>query len=194
MLLIGLTGSIGMGKSTTADMFRKLGVPVHDSDSAVHDLYSGRAAPLIEDLFPGTVKDGVVDRALLGARVIGDTAAIARLENLVHPLVEEHRKAFLASQSAAGKNCVILDIPLLFEIGGEQEVDVIIVVAASKEIQRDRVLARPGMTQEKFEAILKRQVPSDEKCRRAHFVIDTGLGLTSAERQVASIIRALSAR
>ena len=192
MIVLGLTGSIGMGKSTTAQMFRDQGVPVHDSDEAVHRLYAGAAAPLIEEAFPGTVAEGVVDRAELGRRVISDAAALKRLEAIVHPLVRADADAFLARGKAAGAPLVVLDIPLLFETKGEGRVDRIAVVTAPPEVQRERVLARPGMTAEKFEAILAKQVPDAEKRRRADFVIDTGHGMEAARQAVAGIIHRLS--
>ncbi len=192
MIVLGLTGSIGMGKSTTARMFRDQGVPVHDSDEAVHRLYAGAAAPLIDDAFPGTVIGGIVDRAELGRRVIGDAAALKRLEAIVHPLVRADADAFLARHRAAGAPLVVLDIPLLFETKGQGRVDRIAVVTAPPEVQRERVLARPGMTAEKFEAILASQVPDADKRRRADFVIDTGRGMEPARQAVAEIVHRLS--
>jgi dephospho-CoA kinase len=192
MIVLGLTGSIGMGKSTTAKMFADAGVPVHDSDEAVHRLYSGAAAPLVEAAFPGTTKGGVVDRAELGKRVVGQPLAIARLEKIVHPLVRADADAFLKRHRAAGVRLAVLDIPLLFETGGTGRVDQIAVVTAPAEIQRERVLSRRGMTPEKFEAILAQQMPDAEKRKRADFVIDTGNGLAAARRTVHSIIRELT--
>src|SRR4051812_31237613 len=157
MIVLGLTGSIGMGKSTTAKLFAEAGVPVHDSDEAVHRLYAGAAAPLVEAEFPGTVVDGVVDRAALARQVVGDVTAIRRLEAIVHPLVRADADAFLARRRAAGEALVVLDIPLLFETNGTGRVDRIAVVSAPADVQRERVLSRPGMTLEKFEAILKHQ-------------------------------------
>lgn len=191
MIVIGLTGSIGMGKSTTARFFREAGVPVHDSDEAVHRLYAGKAAPLIEAAFPGTVKDGVVDRALLGSRILGDAAALKTVERIVHPLVRADADAFLAEHRAAGRKLVVLDIPLLFETGGEGRVDRIVVVSAPADIQRERVLARPGMSVEKFEAILAKQVPDAEKRKRADFVVDSGGGLEAARAAVEAIVAEL---
>lgn len=188
MIVLGLTGSIGMGKSTTARMFEDAGVPVHDSDATVHRLYAGKAAPLVEEAFPGTVRDGVVDRALLGARVLGDKSALARLETIVHPLVRAEADAFLERNRKAGTPVVVLDIPLLFETGGRDRVDRIVVVTADPAIQRERVLSRPGMTPERFEAILASQVPDADKRAAADYVIDTGLGLDSARRGVADIL------
>lgn len=191
MIIVGLTGSIGMGKTTTARMFAEAGVPVQDADAVVHDLYADRAAPLIEAAFPGTVVDGAVDRARLSKAVLGDAAALRRLESIVHPLVAEERQAFLEHHRRAGAPVVVLDIPLLFETGGADLVDKIVVVTADAEIQRQRVLDRPGMTEEKFEAILARQVPDAEKRARADFLIDTGLGMESARAAVAAIIEEL---
>lgn len=191
MIVIGLTGSIGMGKSTTARFFREAGVPVHDSDEAVHRLYAGKAAPLIEAAFPGTVKEGVVDRALLGSRILGDTAALKTVERIVHPLVRADADAFLAEHRAAGRKLVVLDIPLLFETGGEGRVDRIVVVSAPADIQRERVLARPGMSVEKFEAILAKQVPDAEKRKRADFVVESGGGLEAARAAVEAIVAEL---
>lgn len=191
MIVIGLTGSIGMGKSTTARFFREAGVPVHDSDEAVHRLYAGKAAPLIEAAFPGTVKDAVVDRALLGSRILGDAAALKTVERIVHPLVRADADAFLAEHRAAGRKLVVLDIPLLFETGGEGRVDRIVVVSAPADIQRERVLARPGMSVEKFEAILAKQVPDAEKRKRADFVVDSGGGLEAARAAVEAIVAEL---
>lgn len=188
MIILGLTGSIGMGKSTTAQMFRDAGVPVHDSDEAVHRLYAGSAAPLIEARFPGTVVDGVVDRDRLGKQVIGQPEAMRDLEKIIHPLVRADADAFLEASKAAGAAFAVMDIPLLFETKGEGRVDKIAVVSASADVQRERVLARPGMTSEKFEAILARQVPDAEKRARADFIIDTGHGLDVARRDVQAII------
>jgi dephospho-CoA kinase len=188
MIILGLTGSIGMGKSTAAKMFAEAGVPVHDSDETVHLLYAGQAAPLIEAAFPGVVVDGVVDRAKLAARVLGDKAALKRLEEIVHPLVRAHADAFVATHRAAGTPLVVLDIPLLFETGGRDRVDKVAVVSAAPEIQRERVLSRPGMTPEKFEAILARQTPDAEKRRLADFVIDTGKEFEATRAQILAII------
>ncbi|WP_027054851.1 dephospho-CoA kinase [Mesorhizobium erdmanii] len=191
MIVLGLTGSIGMGKSTTARMFADAGVPVHDSDETVHRLYSGAAAPLVEAAFPGTTVGGVVDRAKLGARVLGDAAALKALEVIVHPLVRADADAFLARHRTAGESIVVLDIPLLFETGGRGRVDKVVVVTAPAEVQRQRVLARPGMSEEKLAAILAKQVPDAEKRRLADFVIDTGQGLDAARAQVDAIIAEL---
>ena len=191
MIVLGLTGSIGMGKSTTARMFTEAGVPVHDSDETVHRLYAGVAAPLIEEAFPGATKDGVVDRAALGARVLGDAQALKRLEAIIHPLVRADADAFLARHRAAAAPIAVLDIPLLFETGGRDRVDCVVVVTAPAEVQRQRVLARPGMTAEKFEAILARQVPDAEKRRQADFIVDSGGGLEAARAQVQAIFQTL---
>jgi dephospho-CoA kinase len=193
MIILGLTGSIGMGKSTTAKMFVEEGVPLHDADATVHDLYSGKAAPLIEDAFPGTVKDGVVDRAELGKRVVGDAEAMKKLEKIVHPLVREAEIAFLDKARAENRPLVVLDIPLLFETGGEDRVDLIAVVTAPAEVQRKRVLARPGMTEERFEGLLAKQTPDAEKRRRADFLIDTSRGLEAAHAKVRDIVGMLTA-
>lgn len=192
MIVLGLTGSIGMGKSTMAKMFVDAGVPVHDSDEAVHRLYAGAAAPLVEREFPGTVIDGVVDRAVLGRRVIGDRQALKKLENIVHPLVRADADAFVSRHRAAGASLVVLDIPLLFETGGRGRVDKVAVVSAPAEIQRQRVLARPGMSEEKFAAILASQVPDEDKRRQADFVIDTGQGMDAARKAVTAIVAKLA--
>jgi dephospho-CoA kinase len=191
--VLGLTGSIGMGKSATAAIFRRLGVPVHDADATVHALYRGRAAPLIEQAFPGTVTDGVVDRAKLGAAVLGDPDRMKALEAIVHPLVREEEQAFLHRVSALAP-VAVLDIPLLFETGGEARCDGVLVVTAPSAVQRERVLARPGMTQEKFTAILHKQMPDAEKRARAHFLLDTGRGFASAQAQARSILACLAGR
>ena len=193
MIILGLTGSIGMGKSTTARMFADAGVPVHDSDDAVHRLYAGAAAPLIEARFPGTVEGGVVDRDRLGKAVLGDRQALRDLEGIIHPLVRADADAFLARHREAGEALALLDIPLLFETGGEGRVDRIVVVSAPADVQRERVLARPGMTGEKFSAILARQVPDAEKRARADFVVDTSHGLEAARTAVRTIIGQLTA-
>ena len=192
MIVLGLTGSIGMGKSTTAKMFADAGVPVHDSDETVHRLYSGKAAPLVEAAFPGTTDAGVVDRARLAERVLGDAAALKKLEGIVHPLVRADADAFLSSHRAAGAPLAVLDIPLLFETGGRDRVDKVVVVTASPEIQRARVLARPGMSEAKLAAILNKQVPDAEKRRQADFVIDTGSGFEAARKAVEAIIAELA--
>lgn len=191
MIVLGLTGSIGMGKSTTAKMFAEAGVPVHDSDEAVHRLYAGAAAPLVEAAFPGTTAGGVVDRVKLGARVLGDAAALKRLEAIIHPLVRADADAFLARHRNAGESIAVLDIPLLFETGGRGRVDKVVVVTAPAEVQRQRVLARPGMTEEKLAAILAKQVPDEKKRRLADFVVDTSQGMDAARAQVKAIVAEL---
>ncbi len=192
--LLGLTGSIGMGKSTTSEMFRAAGVPVHDADQAVHDLYAGAAAPQIEAAFPGTTANGGVDRARLSAAVLGRPEALAKLEAIVHPLVRAEEQAFLARARKSGATVAVLDVPLLLETGGEGLCDAVVVVTAPVEVQRKRVLGRPGMTEEKLAAILARQMPDAEKRRRAHFLVDTSRGLVAAERQVRSILNAVAGR
>ncbi|MGC4024879.1 MAG: dephospho-CoA kinase [Mesorhizobium sp.] len=192
MIVLGLTGSIGMGKSTTAKMFAEAGVPVHDSDEAVHRLYRGKATSLIEEAFPGSTHNGVVDRNLLGQKVLGNPEALKRLEAIVHPLVRADADAFLEHHRKAGAPIAVLDIPLLFETGGRNRVDKVVVVTASPEIQRQRVLDRPGMTEEKFRAILAKQMPDTEKRTRADFIVDTGEGMDAARSAVAAIIDKLS--
>ena len=192
MIVLGLTGSIGMGKSATAKMFAEAGVPVHDSDETVHRLYSGKAAPLVEAAFPGTTQEGVVDRVKLAAKVLADPAALKQLEAIVHPLVRADADAFLARHRAADTPVAVLDIPLLFETGGRTRVDKVVVVTAAPEIQRARVLARPGMSEEKFLSILAKQVPDAEKRRQADFVIDTGHGFDAARKAVEKIIAELA--
>jgi len=194
MIVLGLTGSIGMGKSTTAKMFTEAGVPVHDSDETVHRLYAGKAAPLVEAAFPGTTMSGVVDRTELARRVLGNAAALKTLETIIHPLVRADADAFLARHRAAGAPLAVLDIPLLFETGGRNRVDKVVVVTAPAEVQRARVLARPGMSAEKLAAILAKQVPDAEKRRQADFVIDTGDGMDAARTAVDAIIAELSRR
>ena len=193
MRVIGLTGSIGMGKSTTAAMFARRGVPVHSADATVHRLYSGEAVTLIEAAFPGVTADSAVDRARLAERVVDDSAALVRLEAIVHPLVRQNEEAFLAKAWAGGRRLVVVDVPLLFETGATERFDVIVVVSADPKIQRERVLARPGMTEEKFARLLSRQTPDSEKRRRAHFVVDSGRGLAPAERDVDAMLKALAA-
>jgi dephospho-CoA kinase len=196
MITVGLTGSIGMGKSTTAAMFAEAGAPVYDADAEVRRLYApgGAAVGPVGDAFPGVVVDGAVDRGRLGDRVLGDPEALARLNALVWPLMGEARAAFFARARTEAASVVVLDIPLLYETGGERGVDVSVVVTAPADLQRERVLARPGMTAEKFEAILQAQMPDAEKRRRADFVIDTSQGLDEARRQVADVLARLRAR
>ncbi|WP_332689543.1 dephospho-CoA kinase [Bosea sp. (in: a-proteobacteria)] len=192
--LLGLTGSIGMGKSTTSAVFRAEGVPVYDADQAVHRLYGGAAAPAIEAAFPGVVIAGVVDRARLSAAVLGRPEALARLEAIIHPLVRAEEQSFLAQCHRQGAAVAVLDIPLLFETGGETRCDAVVVVTAPAEVQRARVLARAGMTEDKLEAILARQMPDAQKRRRAHFLVDTSRSLLAARRQVRSILVAVAGR
>ncbi|MEN5084495.1 dephospho-CoA kinase [Bosea sp. TWI1241] len=192
--LLGLTGSIGMGKSTTATLFAEAGVPVHDADRAVHRLYAGPAVAAIEAAFPGTTTEAGVDRASLSAAVLGRPEALKRLEAIVHPLVRAEEEAFVAGCRRAGATVAVLDIPLLFEAGGEGRCDAVVVVTAPAAVQRKRVLAREGMTAEKLDAILARQMPDAEKRRRAHFLVDTGHGLVAARRAVRSILAAVAGR
>lgn len=193
MLVLGLTGSIGMGKSTTARFFAEAGVPVHDADAAVHRLYETEAVEPIEQAFPGTTVDGKVDRARLAARVLDDKAAIKRLEAIVHPLVRQASTRFLGDAAAQGSRTVVMDIPLLLETGGDRRVDAVVVVSAPSHVQRERAMARADMTQGKLEAILARQMPDIEKRRRAHFVVDSSRGYDSAREQVHGILRAAAA-
>ena len=188
MFILGLTGSIGMGKSTTAKFFAEEGVPVHDADAAVHRLYENEAAPLIEAAFPGTTGGGQVDREKLAKRVLGDKAAIARLEQIVHPLVAEVRERFLREAEASGAKVAVLDIPLLLETGGDARCDAVVVVSAPGDVQRTRAFERPGMTEEKFAAIFAKQMPDAEKRARADFVVDTSQGYEAARAQVRDIL------
>jgi dephospho-CoA kinase len=183
-----------MGKSTTAQMFRDEGVAVLDSDQIVHDLYRGAAVEPIEAAFPGVVVNGVVDRAKLSKRVLDDPAALRRLESIVHPLVWEARDRFLKEREAQGDRIVVYDVPLLFETGAEDSVDVIVVVSAAEDVQKARVLARPGMTPEKFAAILEKQTPDSQKRARADFVVHTDEGREPAREEVRRILRILEAR
>jgi dephospho-CoA kinase len=193
MKLVGLTGSIGMGKSTTARLFAEAGVPVYDADAAVHQLYApgGAAVEPLEEEFGDVVVDGAIDRERLSAKVLGDPDAMKRLEAIVHPLVGASRVHFFEKARDAGADIVVLDIPLLFETRGEAAMGAVVVVSAPAEMQRERVLARPGMTTEKFEAILARQVPDAEKRARADFVIDTSQGLEAARAQVNEVLTTL---
>ena len=193
MRIIGLTGSIGMGKTTAAGFFRAAGIPVHDADAAVHRLYQGPAAAAVEAAFPGTASSGVVDRDRLAKVVLGDSEALKTLEAIVHPLVREAEQAFLKTAAATGAPMAILEIPLLFETGGERRCDVVVVVTAQAETQRQRVLDRPGMSAGRLDALLARQMPDAEKRRRAHFLILTDYDRDFANRQVTAIIRALAA-
>ena len=189
MIILGLTGSIGMGKSTTARLFAEEGVLVHDADAAVHALYEGEAVPLLEAAFPGTTVNGRVDRALLAKAVVGNADAMKRLEAIVHPLVERDRDSFLAEARASGANVVVLDIPLLLEIGLEDLVDAVVVVSAPHDVQRQRVMDRPGMTEEKFIALLAKQMPDAEKRQRADYIVDSGRGIEHARQQVREILK-----
>ncbi|HEX5845012.1 MAG TPA: dephospho-CoA kinase [Rhodoplanes sp.] len=191
MILIGLTGSLGMGKSATGLMFAEAGVPVHDADATVHRLYEGDAVEPIQAAFPGVTSTGRIDREKLGARVLNDAAALKRLEAIVHPLVRREEERFLAEAEARGARCAVLDIPLLFETGADQRVDVVVVVSAPFEEQRRRVLRRPGMTAERFESLLVKQLPNAEKRQRADFVVDTSQGFDSARAQVRAILQNL---
>src|SRR5438093_10372271 len=188
MFILGLTGSLGMGKSTTARFFAEEGVPVHDADAVVHRLYDGEAAAAIEAAFPDTTAGGKVDRTKLAARVLGDSAALKRLEAIVHPLVQADERRLLAEAEQRGEKVAVLDIPLLFETGGDRRVDAVVVVSAPPEVQRTRVLERPGMTMEKLEAILAKQMPDAEKRARADFVVDTAQGYEAARARVRAIL------
>jgi dephospho-CoA kinase len=188
MFVLGLTGSVAMGKSTTARFFAEEGVPVHDADSVVHRLYEGDAVPLIEAAFPGTTAGGKIDRVKLGSRVMGDLAALRQLEAIVHPLVQDAEARFLTEAEAKGAPVVVLDIPLLFETGGNQRVDAVVVATAPPELQRARVLERPGMTPQRLEAMLARQMPDSEKRLRADFIVDTSRGFDDARAQVREIL------
>jgi dephospho-CoA kinase len=188
MIVLGLTGSIGMGKSTTARFFADEGVPVLDADSVVHELYENEAVAPIEAAFPGTCRGGRVDRTELSRRVVGDPRAFKRLEAIVHPLVRETQARFLAQAERTGARVAVLDIPLLFETGGEEQVDAVVVVTAPAEVQRARALARPDMTADKLEALLAKQVPDADKRRRADFVVDTSRGFDFARKQVRAIL------
>jgi dephospho-CoA kinase len=193
MFVLGLTGSIGMGKTTTARLFAEAGVSVHDADAAVHALYEGEAVAAIEQAFPGTTANGKVDRVALGARVVNDPAALKRLEAIVHPLVRRSEARFLEDARARGDKVVVLDIPLLYETGGESRVDAVVVVSAPAEVQRRRVLERPGMTEEKLAGLLAQQLPDEEKRKRADFVVDSSKGIEPARRQVREILRRVAA-
>jgi dephospho-CoA kinase len=193
VILVGLTGSIGMGKSTTAAMFREAGIPVYDADAAVHDLYDkgGAAVGPVGEAFPGVVRDGKVDREALRQAVLGKPEELKRLNGIVHPLVGRDRGTFFEQATAAGADMVVLDIPLLFETGGHANMDAVVVVSAPVDMQRERVLARPGMSPERLDAILAQQMADAEKRARAHFVVDTSKGLEPARAQVAEIIEAI---
>jgi dephospho-CoA kinase len=193
LFILGLTGSIGMGKSTTANFFREAGVPVHDSDAVVHRLYEGEAVAPVEAAFPGVTVDGRIDRAKLAAQLVGNPDAIKRLEAIVHPLVRAVSERFIAEQRARGVRAIVLDIPLLFETGGERRVDAVVVVSAPADVQRARVLGRAGMSADKLDALLKRQMSDAEKRARAHFIVDSSRSFDSARAQVHAILRAVAA-
>jgi dephospho-CoA kinase len=190
MLVLGLTGSIGMGKSTTAKFFADEGVPVLDADATVHALYESEAVPLIENEFPGTTSAGKVDRTKLGQAVIGNAQALKKLEGIVHPLYRRAERDFLASAEAAGNSIVVLDVPLLLETGGAERVDAVVVATAPAEMQKARLLEREGMTLEKFLALLEKQMPDAEKRAKADFLVDTSKGFDSARDQVRAILKA----
>ena len=188
MFVLGLTGSIGMGKSTTARFFAEEGVPLHDADAAVHRLYEGEATPLIEAAFPGTTSGGRVDRDKLAKKVLGDSAAIKKLETIIHPLVGRAEARFLDEAARKDAAVVVLDIPLLFETGADRRCDAVVVVSAPADVQRARAFERPGMMEEKFQAILAKQMPDAEKRARADFVVDTSKGFDAARAQVREIL------
>lgn len=190
MRVLGLTGSIGMGKSTTAKLFAEAGVPVYDADATVHQVYEGEAAPLIEAAFPGTTVGGKVDRAKLSEQVVHDPAAMRRLEQIVHPLLRSHHQAFLDAAERVGAPVAVIDVPLLFETGGDKQVDAVVVVSTDPETQRARILARDNMTPDKLAAILARQMPDAEKRRRADFVVDSSHGLEPVRAAIRDIIAA----
>lgn len=192
MFVLGLTGSLGMGKSTTAKFFAEEGVPVHDADAAVHQLYEGEVAPVIEAAFPGTTADKKVDRDKLAQRVVGDSAALLKLEQIVHPLVRSAEERFLAEAERKGATVAVLEIPLLFETGGDKRCDAVVVVSAPADLQRMRALERPSMTEQKFAAILAKQMPDAEKRARADFVVDTSKGFDAARAQVREILARLA--
>ena len=188
MIILGLTGSIGMGKSTTAKLFEEAGVPVYDADAAVHKIYEGEAVPAIEAAFPGTTADGKVDRNKLSAKVVHDPAAMKRLEQIVHPMLGASRQKFLHEAEQSGAPVAVVDVPLLFETGGEKRVDAVVVVTTTPEIQRRRILERDNMTGEKLDAILARQLPDAEKRKRADFVVDTSHGLDHVRTRIRDIL------
>ncbi len=187
-----LIGSVGMGKSTSAKFFAEAGVPVHDADAVVHALYEGEAVPLIEQAFPGATVNGKVDRTRLAGMVLGQPAALQKLEAIVHPMVKAARDKFLADAQARGESVVVLDIPLLFETAAEGVCDAIVVVSAPAETQRERVFHRPGMTEDKYAAILAKQTPDAEKRRRADFIVDTSQDFEHARAQVRDILQAVA--
>jgi dephospho-CoA kinase len=189
MMILGLTGSIGMGKSTTAKLFAEAGVPVYDADAAVHKLYEGEAVPALEAAFPGTTADGKVDRPKLSARVLHDSAAMKQLEQIVHPMLGASRQKFFHDAEQSGAPVVVVDVPLLFETGGEKRVDAVVVVTTSPENQRARILARGTMTSEALDSIIARQLPDAEKRKRADFVVDTSQGLEPVRAQIRDILQ-----
>jgi dephospho-CoA kinase len=189
MIILGLTGSIGMGKSTTAKLFREAGVPVYDADATVHMVYEGEAAPAIEAAFPGTTVGGKVDRAKLSAQVVHDAAAMKRLEGIVHPMLRAYHQKFLDEAEQSGAPVAVVDVPLLYETGGEKRVDAVVVVTTSPEVQRERILARDNMTAEKLDAILARQLPDAEKRKRADFIVDTSHGLDPVRARIRDILQ-----
>ena len=188
-MILGLTGSIGMGKSTTAKLFAEAGVPVYDADAAVHKLYEGEAVPLLEAAFPGTTAGGKVDRQKLSARVVHDPAAMKQLEQIVHPMLGASRQKFFQDAEQAGAPVAVVDVPLLYETGGEKRVDAVVVVTTSPENQRERILARGTMTSEALDSILARQLPDAEKRKRADFVVDTSHGLDPVRAQIRDILQ-----
>src|ERR1700759_1245835 len=188
MIVLGLTGSIGMGKSTTAKLFAEAGVPVYDADATVHMIYEGEAAPAIEVAFPGTTAGGKVDRTRLSAQVVHDAEAMKRLEQIVHPMLRAHHQKFLDDAEQSGAPVAVVDVPLLYETGGEKRVDAVVVVTTTAEIQRERILARANMTGEKLDAILARQLPDTEKRKRADFVVDTSHGLDPVRARIRDIL------
>jgi dephospho-CoA kinase len=188
MRILGLTGSIGMGKSTTAKLFAEAGVPVYDADATVHKVYEDEAAPFIEAAFPGTTVDGKVDRSKLSAKVVHDPAAIQRLEAIVHPMLRGYHQKFLEDAERSGAAVAVMDVPLLFETGGDNRVDAVVVVTTSPELQRERILARGTMTNEALDSILARQMPDAEKRKRADFVVDTSHGLDPVRARIRDIL------
>lgn len=194
MVVLGLTGSIATGKSTLANMFRDLGVPVFDADGSVHEIYRGETARVVEAAFPGVLKDGAVDRVALSAKVVGNPTALKRLEAIVHPKVGDLRARFLDEARSKNSRVAILDVPLLFETGGDRHVDAVVVVSVRADVQRLRALSRPGADPVRFEALLARQTPDVEKRRRAHFIIDTGGSLEESRLQAQDVLRAFAGR
>ncbi len=194
MMIVGLTGSMAMGKSTAANYLKSLGIPVFDSDAAVHALYEGEAVDSIEQAFPGVVHEGRVDRKRLGEAIAGDSAALARLEGIVHPLVRRKQRAFVLGEAERGADLVILDIPLLFESGADKLCDAVIVVSASEKVQRERLSTRKGMTPERIDDLLSRQTPDAEKCARADFVVDSSGPIPETRAQLDRVIATLGQR